>query len=179
MIDISTGIFSIDILKGWQISPMLSKKEFLRSPLYESCCKGKDYQATDRHNIYVGPLTIGAFVVNMEVHIGDNDFIDEVTLRMPQDRETEMWNNKIEWEKLAYETKQKQEEFLRQETGLSSDLFNGKKEFYLGANWGSISTTYCLSFEPDIHISIRYRNMTEEEKKKYLSLGKKYLNAKK
>ncbi len=158
---------------------MLTKEEFLHSPMYESLNKREDIPNKQTRRITIGNLSIDGTEVYLEVHLDKNDYIDEVIIRMPQAISPSEWSEKNNWEEKAIEIKRLQDEFLTHETGLSANLFNGKDEFYLGTNWGSISTTYNLAFEPDIHISIRYRNMTDNEKEKYLSLGKKYMNAKK
>lgn len=158
---------------------MLTKEEFIHSPLYESFNKVGEAPIKQTRRISIGPLPIDGTDVSLEVHLDKNDFVDEIIIRMPKAISPGKWSEQTNWEEQATEIKRQQEEFLIRETGLSAELFNGKEEFYLGTNWGAISTTYNLAFEPDIHISIRYRNMTDNEKEKYLSLGKKYLNAKK
>lgn len=176
MIDLSTGVFTIDANGNLGIKPFLTKDELLLSDLsaygYKEDLSGSKY-------IFLPSLTIDGFPMTMEVHIGRKNFIDEIILRTQESPESKQWIQGQDLIGNAYNIKQKHDEFLMKETGLGKEFFDKGKDFRLETNWGSISSVIDMTSDQDIHISIRYRNLTDEEKNKYLILGKKYLNANK
>ncbi len=174
MIDLSTGVFTIDANRNLGIKPFLTKEELLLSDL---SAYGYKEDLSKSKYIFLSSLTIDGFPMTMEIHIGRKNYIDEIILRTQE--ASKQWIQEEDLIGNAYEIKQKHDEFLMKQTGLGKDFFDKGKDFRLETNWGSISSIIDMTSEQDIHISIRYRNLTDEEKNKYLILGKNYLNAKK
>lgn len=174
MIDLSTGVFTIDANRNLGIKPFLTKEELLLSDL---SAYGYKEDLSKSKYIFLSSLTIDGFPMTMEIHIGRKNYIDEIILRTQE--ASKQWIQEEDLIGNAYEIKQKHDEFLMKQTGLEKDFFDKGKDFRLETNWGSISSIIDMTSEQDIHISIRYRNLTDEEKNKYLILGKNYLNAKK
>lgn len=174
MIDLSTGVFTIDANRNLEIKPFLTKEELLLSDL---SAYGYKEDLSKSKYIFLSSLTIDGFPMTMEIHIGRKNYIDEIILRTQE--ASKQWIQEEDLIGNAYEIKQKHDEFLMKQTGLEKDFFDKGKDFRLETNWGSISSIIDMTSEQDIHISIRYRNLTDEEKNKYLILGKNYLNANK
>lgn len=174
MIDLSTGVFTIDANRNLGIKPFLTKEELLLSDL---SAYGYKEDLSKSKYIFLSSLTIDGFPMTMEIHIGRKNYIDEIILRTQE--ASKQWIQEEDLIGNAYEIKQKHDEFLMKQTGLEKDFFDKGKDFRLETNWGSISSIIDMTSEQDIHISIRYRNLTDEEKNKYLILGKNYLNANK
>ena len=174
MIDLSTGVFTIDANRNLGIKPFLTKEELLLSDL---SAYGYKEDLSKSKYIFLSSLTIDGFPMTMEIHIGRKNYIEEIILRTQE--ASKQWIQEEDLIGNAYEIKQKHDEFLMKQTGLEKDFFDKGKDFRLETNWGSISSIIDMTSEQDIHISIRYRNLTDEEKNKYLILGKNYLNANK
>lgn len=174
MIDLSTGVFTIDANRNLEIKPFLTKEELLLSDL---SAYGYKEDLSKSKYIFLSSLTIDGFPMTMEIHIGRKNYIEEIILRTQE--ASKQWIQEEDLIGNAYEIKQKHDEFLMKQTGLGKEFFDKGKGFRLETNWGSISSVIDMTSDQDIHISIRYRNLTDEEKNKYLILGKNYLNANK
>ncbi len=179
MLDISTGRLILNETEGWEISPFLTRSDLMESSFWRMSQGNTQNIRSNAKNLHINKITIDEYVFSMEIHIGRNDFIDEITLRSERASEIQQWSGRPGWEAIAKEEKQIHEEFLRKATSLPTLFTTDKDEQTIETNWGSISSIMDLSSEPDIRISIRYRNLSAAEKEKYLSLGRKYLHGEK
>ena len=179
MLDISTGKFTPNNTQGWEIAPFLSKNDFINSKFWvDNKQKRRESNETGR-TFHFDQLSMFDQRMSMEIRIGRTGFIDEVTLRTEMAANIHQWYSKPDWEERAIRQKKIHDEILLHETNIPSELLTDKDELTIDTDWGSISSVMNLSPEPDIRITIRYRNLSEADKEKYLTLGKKYLHGEK
>lgn len=179
MLDISTGKFTPNNNEGWEIAPFLSKNDFIISKFWEdNRQKRRETDETGR-TFHFDQLSIYGQRMSMEIRIGRSGYIDEVTLRTDMAANIHEWISKPDWEETARRQKKIHDEILLHETAIPSELLTDKDELTIDTDWGSISSVMDLSSEPDIRITIRYRNLSEADKERYLTLGKKYLHGEK
>ncbi|MCR5496236.1 MAG: hypothetical protein K6F48_00160 [Paludibacteraceae bacterium] len=179
MLDISTGRFVINEREGWEFAPFFSRDELMGSKFWRDNQSNRtDLGGTGRTFLF-DHLPISDHRMSMELHIGRSGYIDKVTLRTDLAANIQEWFSKPGWEETALKQKRIHDQFLAHETSMSPDLLSEKDELSISAEWGGITSVMDLSAEPDVRIVIRYRNLSEADKEKYLTLGKKYLHGEK
>ena len=179
MLDISTGKFILNSQEEWVISPFLSKNDLMNSKFWDANKEGLRHASSNGRSFFFERLTIDGYPLSMEIHIGRNDYVDKITLRSERATHIQEWISTPGWEDTALEQKKLHDEFLARETVIPVQLLSEKDELSIDTDWGGITSVMDLSSEPDIHIAIRYRNLSASEKEKYLSLGRKYLHGEK
>ncbi len=177
MLNISNGHWEFETRQGVSIKPFLSREEFQRT-LTESNQDQQENIAIFKSSLFIKVANIEGHSMLMEVHFDRNDLIDRVTLRaITKERSTGEETSEAE----AIEQKKEHDLFLTQVAHLPiGDTPNSiEKEIRFDASWGSITSTLDLTETPEARIIIRYRNIKEDEKDKYLKLGKEKLHGQK
>lgn len=177
MIEITTGTLWINQEKGWSIKPLLAKELFLESDLYLNIQEGNSPRPQSSRHLFVNHIDIDGTSVAMEIRFGRNSYIEKVILRLHLATTISEWSNKVGWENEAIKIKDEQDVFLQQQTNLIIENREAK-EIRFDAEWGSISSIIDLTEQPDVRIEIRYRNLQESEKEKYLKICKNNLYGK-
>lgn len=179
MIDIKTGRFTINSEEGWEMTPFLTIKELTSSKLWQANQSELCEERSNKRTFFFKQLEINGYPLSMEIHVGRNDYIDGITLRTELSANIHEWISGPEWESTALKQKQTLDEFLIRETSIPPQLISKDKDLSIDTNWGCITSVMDLSANPDICVTIRYRNMSESDKEKYLTMGRKYLHGEK
>lgn len=179
MIDIKTGRFTINSEEGWEMAPFLTIKELMSSKFWQANQAELCEERSNKKTFFFNHLTISGYSLSMEIHVGRNDYIDGITLRTELSTNIQEWISGTEWESNALKQKQTLDEFLIREASIPPQLISKDKELSIDTSWGGITSVMDLSSTPDIRITIRYRNMSESDKEKYLTMGRKYLHGEK
>ena len=98
---------------------------------------------------------------------GRHDCVKRIVLTSEESYEFHWRPYDENWEKEAFNIKRMHDEFLMREAGLnSSNIDSEKYDNDYDADWGTFSSNICLMHEPDISITIKYRNLTDEDVKR-------------
>ena len=168
MLDLKTGKFVIDAEKGWEVHPFMTREEFQKSGLFNSEYQiiDKDFKLSDPFFSFKPILMNGCnMFMTIFVDDGDNGYIEKIVLTSVESYDFHWRPYDENWEKEAFNIKRMHDEFLMREVGMDASNADPKKyDNDYDTDWGTFSSNICLMHEPDISITIRYDNITEEEK---------------
>lgn len=170
MLDLKTGKFVIDAEKGWEVHPFMTREEFQKTELFNSDYQiiDKDFSLSDPFFSF-RPILMNGCNMYMTIFVDDGDkgFVEKIVLTSVESYNFHWRPYDENWEKEAFNIKQMHDEFLMREVGLSSSNIDSEKyDNDYDTDWGTFSSNICLMHEPDISITIRYDNLTEEDKKR-------------
>ena len=174
MLDLKTGKFVIDAEKGWEVHPFMTREEFQKSGLFNSEYLIRDPKfSMDDPFFGFKPININGCDMYMCIFVGEGEkgFVETIELSSVESYKFHWRPYDENWEKTAFDIKRMHDEFLMREVGLSSSNIDSEKydNDYL-TDWGTFSSNICLMHEPDISITIRYDNITEEDRKRYRAM---------
>ena len=174
MLDLKTGKFVIDAEKGWEVHPFMTREEFQKSGLFNSeyLIKGENFKK-ERSIFNFKSINIDGCEMYMCVLLeyGEKGYVEEIKLTSKESYEFHSRSYDENWRKAAFDIKRMHDEFLIREVGLNSANIDSEKydNDYI-TDWGTFSSNICLMHEPDISITIRYDNITEEDKKRFRAM---------
>ncbi len=167
MLDLKTGKFVIDAEKGWEVHPFMTREEFQKSGLFNSEYLIKDPKfSMDDPFFCFKPINMNGCDMCMTIFVGgSHDCVREIELVSNDAYEFYERPYDENWKEAAFDVKRMHDEFLMREVGLDSSNIDSKKyDNDYDTDWGTFSSNICLMHDPDISISIRYDNITEDEK---------------
>lgn len=173
MLDITSGQLKFKIEKMFQVHPFLTKKEF------ESMDWDITPSSISKTTLFLPNICVGGYNMGMEVHFDRNEHIDRITLRSTKTNGIEQAKNNVEMEQYLKAIKEEHDALLSEICHLPIDQNSHSKEVHFDASWGSVSSILDCSETPDARIVIRFRNIQEGDKNRYLKLGKERLYGRK
>ena len=169
MLDLKTGKFVIDAEKGWEVHPFMTREEFQKSGLFNSeyLIKHEKFNLDDPFFGFK-PININGCEMYVCIYIGGrHDCVRRIELISVESHKFEKEPYDENWRKKAFDIKRMHDEFLMREVGLnSSNIDSEKYDNDYDTDWGTFSSNICLMHEPDISITITYRNLTDEDIKR-------------
>lgn len=177
MFDITTGFFQIDPEKGYLLRPQFSRRDFIESPLYQEAMTNQQCTTKGNHCYRLENIVIGNEPMQITLHFDRNDYMDRIVLKSLEAANTITWSQQESWKETASNIKAKQDALLLKECQIARETFPSE-ELRFDASWGSITSSMELTEEPEICLTIRYRNLSKEQQEHYLECGKRELYGK-
>ncbi len=169
MLDLKTGKFVIDAEKGWEVHPFMTREEFQKSGLFNSEYLIRDPEfSMDDPFFCFKPINISGCEMCLTIFVGGrHNCVREIELVSKDAYEFYKRPYDENWRKSAFDVKRMHDEFLMREVGLKlSNIDSEKYDNDYDTDWGTFSSNICLMYDPDISISIKYRNLTDEDIKR-------------
>lgn len=173
MLDITSGLLKFKYEKEYCVQPFLTKKEF------NNMIMDVPSSSISKTTLFLPNISLGSYSMEMEVHFDRNNYIDRITLRSTKTNGIEQANNNVEMEQYLKAIKEEHDALLSEICHLPIDQNSHSKEVHFDASWGSVSSILDCSETPDARIVIRFRNIQEGDKNRYLKLGKERLYGRK
>ena len=170
MLDLKTGRFVINAEKGWELHPFMTREEFMASDFFNSEHLIKENFDINDPFFSFKDVDIDGYKMYMTVFIRsdihkEKKYVEEFVLHSKEYLDYYKRAYEGNWEEAAYDVKRLHDEFLLHETGLDNGCMDERKENCFRVDWGAFNSCINLMHQPDIYIKIRYRNLTEEDKK--------------
>lgn len=173
MLDITSGLLKFKYEKEYCVQPFLTKKEF------NNMIMDVPSSSISKTTLFLPNISLGSYSMEMEVHFDRNNYIDRITLRSTKTNGIEQAKNNVEMEQYLKAIKEEHDALLSEICHLPIDQNSHSKEVHFDASWGSVSSILDCSETPDVRIVIRFRNIQEGDKNRYLKLGKERLYGRK
>ncbi len=175
MLDLKTGRFVINAEKGWELHPFMTREEFMASDFFKSEHLIKENFDINAPFFGFRNVDIDGYKMWMTVYIrsdihNDKKYVEEIELVSKEALEFYDRAYDSTWKQAAYDVKRLHDEFLLHETGLDEGCMDDRKENCFNVDWGYFNSSINLMHQPEIQISINYRNLTEEDKKELESV---------
>lgn len=170
MLDLKTGRFVINAEKGWELHPFMTREEFMASDFFKSehLVKRDSYDnrcVFDFRDVDIDGYKMWVSVfMEFDIH-KECEYVDKIVLCSNDALDFYDRPYDSSWREAAFEVKRLHDEFLLHETGLDKACVDNRKENWFNVDWGTFNSSINLMHQPVIEITLRYRNLTEEDKK--------------